>query len=132
MGFLTQGGDEADRNMSYGFGYINDLAQRIENNAHNKGFWKDEDTIGESAQIVTKLALIHSEVSEALEAYREDGLLASQRDDGKPEGFGSELADVIIRTLDLAEHYGINIEQEIANKMQYNETREYMHGGKKF
>jgi len=117
--------------MTYGFGYINDLAQRIENNALNKGFWKDE-YIGESPTIVTKLALIHSEVSEALEAYREQGLLAGIRDDGKPEGFASELADIIIRTLDLGEHYGINMEQEIVNKMAYNETREYMHGGKKF
>ena len=68
--------------------------------------------------------------SEALEALR-DGDFGSIREDGKPEGFDSELADVVIRVFDLAEAVGINLGAAIIDKMRYNETRPYKHGGRK-
>ncbi len=77
-----------------------------------------------------KLLLIHSEVSEAAEEIRNADLPKPLTD--KPEGFGVELADVAIRLFDLCEVCGIDLEQEIANKMIYNRSRPYKHGGKLF
>jgi len=69
------------------------------------------------------LALVHSEISEALEAYR-------KRITDGPNNFGEELADAVIRVFDMAEGLGIDIEAEILRKHEYNKTREYRHGGK--
>ena len=48
----------------------------------------------------------------------------------KPEGIPSELADIIIRVLDIAAFHHIDIAAAIADKMAYNESRTYRHGGK--
>jgi NTP pyrophosphatase (non-canonical NTP hydrolase) len=48
----------------------------------------------------------------------------------KPEGIPTELADIIIRVLDICANWGIDISAAIADKMAYNETRPYRHGGK--
>lgn len=48
----------------------------------------------------------------------------------KPEGLGVELADTIIRILDMAQALGIEIQATMALKMRYNETRPERHGGK--
>ena len=48
----------------------------------------------------------------------------------KPEGLGSELADIVIRVFDLAGMLKIDIANEIERKMRYNVTRPYRHGGK--
>lgn len=45
----------------------------------------------------------------------------------KPEGFGIELADVVIRTAALAELMGIDLEACIGAKHEYNLTRPYKH-----
>lgn len=78
------------------------------------------------------LALIHSEVSEAMEEYRknEDWSSVKHAYGNKPEGFWIEMADVIIRVLDLAERYGVSMAEMVAIKNDYNETRPYRHGGK--
>jgi NTP pyrophosphatase (non-canonical NTP hydrolase) len=68
------------------------------------------------------LALIHSEVSEALEADRK----------GNYENFVEELADVCIRVFDLCGAKDIDLETAISKKMQYNRTRSYKHGGKAY
>jgi NTP pyrophosphatase (non-canonical NTP hydrolase) len=49
----------------------------------------------------------------------------------KPEGIPSELADIVIRVLDIAARKGIDIEKAILEKHEYNKTRPYKHGGKK-
>jgi NTP pyrophosphatase (non-canonical NTP hydrolase) len=95
------------------------LQQRAWEIADDKGFHPGppgEDTRGRP-QI---LALIHSEVSEALEADREN-------DDAL---YAEELADVIIRVLDHVESEGIDLEREIKEKMDVNEDREEKHGKK--
>ena len=69
-----------------------------------------------------------TELAEAMEAYR-DGNPSSD----KIEGFSKveeELADTIIRLLDLAGGMAYDIEKALRAKMDYNETRPYRHGGK--
>lgn len=128
---------------------INDLSEQIYNNAKSKGFHEGEKNIGEM------LCLIHSEVSEALEADRKDkyavvddiklGGLADKNygttyyDDldfkrdfaaSVKDTFEDELADVMIRVMDLAYHKGIDLERHIKAKMRYNAMREPKHGKK--
>ena len=77
--------------------------------------------------------MAHSELSEALEAYRDTGdvTLTWYRElDGKPEGVASELADVIIRVLDTARAYDIDVVPMIQTKMAFNATRPHRHGNK--
>ena len=78
------------------------------------------------------LALIHSEVSEALEDYRNQRLPLDQytMHDDKPEGFGVELADIVIRVMDLAEYLSIDLAEMIVLKYRYQLTRPHRHGGK--
>lgn len=51
-------------------------------------------------------------------------------DVNKPEGVPAELADIIIRVLDMAEHYGIDMEAALKEKHEFNKSRPYKHGGK--
>lgn len=94
--------------------------------------------------IPTLLCLVHSEVSEALEAWRisgDEGISADAKKAAsekqlaiangfKPEGVAAELADVIIRIGDLCGAYGIDLDAAVKAKMAYNKLREYRHGGK--
>jgi NTP pyrophosphatase (non-canonical NTP hydrolase) len=103
---------------------MNDLAKDIHEYAISKGWWNKDRNIAEV------LCLIHSEVSEALEDYR-TGVMNTYYDvNKKPCGFPSELADIIIRVLDVSHFLHIDIDKEIKDKMDYNKTREYRHGNK--
>ena len=67
------------------------------------------------------LALVHTEVSEAVEAFRHDD----------KENFIEELADVIIRVLDCAGGLGMDIDAAVRAKLEKNKTRGFRHGGKR-
>ena len=68
------------------------------------GWWDKERTFGDL------IALVHSELSEALEAYRWDGLAwQTATEQHPPEGVQFELADVVIRVADMAEYCGVDL-----------------------
>lgn len=81
----------------------------------------------------TKLMLIVTEVSEAMECVRDDDLVMRYDEEkhGKPEGLPSELADIVIRVADLAGALGIDLEDAIKVKMAFNKRRRHRHGGRK-
>ena len=102
---------------------ISALIQTAHKAAADKGFWDTEPNLGE------KIALIHSELSEALEEVRA-GHAPNETYfvDGKPEGLPVELADVVIRVADLCGHFDIDLERAIVEKLTYNENRPPRHG----
>src|SRR5262245_23658643 len=106
---------------------ISELVKAAHANAVDKGFWP---RCPQPINIPKKLALIHSEVSEALEAIRMDPGLASSTYffNEKPEGFAIELADILIRVAGLAGGLNLDLEKAIETKMAFNRTRPLRHG----
>ncbi len=103
---------------------LKELGERAYANAVAHGFYDPPPSIPE------RLCLLHSEVSEALEAFRDGDMTLRISDVGKPEGFASELADIAIRLVDLARHTNIDLDEAVRVKMAYNETRPFKHGRK--
>lgn len=93
--------------------------QEIHDNAVAHGWYEEEKSVPEM------LCLIHSEVSEGLEGYR------NHVKDGEKGCLSEELADVVIRVFDMSAYLGIDIEEAIITKHEYNRLRPYRHGGKK-
>jgi len=107
---------------------LTELAEKIHATAREKGWWEGERNFGEC------IALCHSELSEAFEEYRKFGMDSNMMiyigRDGKPEGIAVELADLLIRVLDMCEGFKIPLDHAIFVKLAYNATRPYRHGGK--
>ena len=133
---------------------INEFAQEVHENAVAHGWWDEKRSFPEV------IALVHSELSEALEEYRhkqEQIWYACEEDQDcpsicnpedehdclnygkeamckyrnpKPEGLPVELADAILRILDYCACVGIDIEEALTIKHAYNKERPYRHGGK--
>ena len=119
---------------------LKELQEKIHGNAVNKGFWDKEKNFAE------ELMLVVTELSESVEAHRNDKkakvgkhkMQLSMNSEKFTESFEKnikdsvedELADSIIRVIDLCAGLNIDIEYFIKEKMKYNETREYLHGKK--
>lgn len=125
---------------------LNKLSKQIHANNVTKGFFDEPKNIGEM------IALIHSEASEALEADRKGNYyqgdinavlgnepytgvhdhqyFVSFEECGIKNSFEDELADIIIRVLDLAAYKNIDIDKHIEAKMRYNSLRPHKHGKK--
>ena len=102
------------------------IAEECHAVAKKSGWWTSQRAIPEM------LMLMVTELAEAMEEYR-NGHTAKDvyyRADGKPEGFGVELADTVIRIFDVATGLGIDITDLVEVKIAYNKTRPYRHGGK--
>jgi NTP pyrophosphatase (non-canonical NTP hydrolase) len=86
-----------------------------------QGFWD-----GEQRNFAPKTALIHSELSEMLEANRK----GIEHDDKVPQYTGeeAEAADTLIRLLDLAEGFNLRLGDAVVDKMMVNLSRAFMHG----
>lgn len=101
---------------------LSQIGKRANDNAVAKGFWEAERNDGEM------IALMHSELSEALEALRH----GNPPDDHIPEfsGVEAEMADEIIRVAEFCHARGYRLEEAVMAKMAYNESRPYKHGKK--
>jgi NTP pyrophosphatase (non-canonical NTP hydrolase) len=115
---------------------INDLAKKVHENAVKKGFWPENTPT--RYRIDAQINNIHDEVSELHESWRNDSLYSPCDKSDKmvelslaPLTQGEEeLADIIIRALDLAVALGIDIERSCVLKHTYNKTRPFRHGNK--
>jgi hypothetical protein len=112
--------DEFDAERSV----INNLGRRIHENAVIHGWWNGKKNFGEI------VALVHSELSEALE-YARNGNPASSRIPNF-SGIEEEFADAVIRILDYCAATDFDLGGAIAAKMEFNKSRPYKHGGKVF
>jgi hypothetical protein len=118
---------EPDDNGDYSI-TISGLQKSATAIAKEKGWWEDPVDVG------TKIALVHSEASEALEEWRNPQVKLNETyysPKKKPLGFPIELADIVIRVAELAEHLQIDLTRAIHVKQAYNRTRPFRHGGKR-
>lgn len=102
---------------------LNGLAQEVVaiNQANGWNVIRPEEWASNPYKVPALLALIHSELSEALEDYRHDNRTH----------FSEEMADVVIRCLDLCGGMGIDLDAAVAAKLAKNRGRGFRHGGKR-
>ena len=113
---------------------LNALAEEIHRTSVDRGWWSH----GSERPLDGLLMLVVCEVAEAMEEWRSNHepsevYFKELKAGGgvKPEGVPIELADVIIRVLDVCAAYGIDIDAAMETKMAFNKTRPMRHGGKR-
>lgn len=114
--------DDASASRNCSLSFLDDLSAEIRQiNAANGWNVLRDDEWNDPYKVPAIVALIHSEASEALEAFRK----------GDHENFLEEMADTLIRVLDcvggMTEEFGA----VVAAKLAKNRERGYRHGGKR-
>jgi NTP pyrophosphatase (non-canonical NTP hydrolase) len=103
---------------------ITEMVEKCYSNAVTLG-WAEKPV-----PIPEQIALVHSEASEALEAFRNHEPITWTDEHNKPQGVGSEFADILIRIGHYSKLNGIDLEYEVSRKLEFNLTRGHRHGGK--
>jgi NTP pyrophosphatase (non-canonical NTP hydrolase) len=103
---------------------LNQMAGRIHSNAVLHGFWPDDKS---ERNVGEMIALVHSELSELLEAVRDGGEAPSEKLDGFTQ-CEEEVADVLIRLLDLCTGKGWRLAEAVLAKHAHNIGRPHKHG----
>jgi len=104
----------------------NDLSRIVHTIAADQGFWSH----GKRRNLGEMIALVHSELSEALECARMGN--PPDKNVKNMSGVEVQLADALILLMDISAGYGFNLAEAALAKMSFNKTRGYMHDGKKF
>lgn len=143
--YSAEDGNLSPPGLTYVEQGLSTLMRAVSKTTHAHGWWTDDDGNRQDRNMGEMIALMHSELSEAIECHRNsepdlwydfgDGeRWAIGRNDegvqGKPCGIATEFADVIIRILDTCETLGIPLIEALLQKHAYNITRPYRHGGK--
>ena len=103
---------------------LNELRDEIHTVACEKGWWDEPRSPLDCHMLMV------SEIAEATECVRENKPYEYRNEDGKPEGEAVELIDAVIRILDYAGHMKWDVDRMMREKIEYNKTRPYRHGGK--
>jgi len=98
---------------------LNELSKKAYLQAHTNGFYDHAMLDPDVSTILLKLLLLNGEVAEAVEVLRKDQ---------GAERLHEELADIMIRLLDLMGYAQMDVDSVVAAKMEYNATRPYRHG----
>jgi len=114
---------EIDKAFEMAFRIMTKKAFRI---ACEHGWWPESEAVNHGEQ----LALMHSELSEALEFLRHGNGPSDHI--ARFSGLEEELADVVIRIMSYAGRCNLRVSEAIVEKMKFNEGRPFKHGGKAF
>jgi NTP pyrophosphatase (non-canonical NTP hydrolase) len=115
---------------------VNQMAIEAHQLSKEKGWYDKPET--EAEYVARCCANMHGEISELWEALRKNQLRSDCDKADEMEArhlirlscVEEELADIVIRAMDMAERLNIDLGRAIINKHAFNETRQYRHGGK--
>ena len=136
--------EERDREERIALDVLHAIQTGIHTTAKSKGWLQDLDGLQHALRqgstafvmdterlrlmaLMEKLMLVVSELGEGVEGLR------SKLMDDKLSSYSSlevELADVMIRIFDLAEYFQLRVSEAMIDKMKYNKSRAFKHGGK--
>lgn len=113
--------------------HLNDISDQVYKCALDHGFTETTENVGQKLLLVVEeIVEAHGELrtgrapTEVYYNYAQDGNATRMIE--KPEGFPMELADALIRILNIMKGHGIDPEQAVLLKHNYNLTRPFKHG----